>query len=74
MEHIVAVFRCIADVVFIVVGSLEENELILSSVLDTYIEALNLILRCAIAALHLTCMGVAFVDLLFFFINLFFTS
>jgi hypothetical protein len=41
------VFRTVADVHFFVIGSLEENELVLWSVLTTYIETISLILKYA---------------------------
>ncbi|KAJ3362126.1 Golgi-to-ER vesicle coat component [Allomyces arbusculus] len=43
-DNHVVVYKGMADVVLFVVGSLEENELMLSSVLNTLYEAINLVL------------------------------
>lgn len=45
LDNIIGVFRTVADVHFFVIGSLEENELVLWSVLTTYIETISLILK-----------------------------
>jgi hypothetical protein len=45
LDNTVVVFRAGVDVVFYVVGSLDENELILTQVLDALYEALNGIMR-----------------------------
>ena len=44
LEHSIAVFRCGADTRFYVIGSFDENELILNMVLDGLFESLNQLL------------------------------
>jgi len=39
------VFTAVDDLLFFLVGSLEENELILTTILTTYMEALSLIFK-----------------------------
>jgi hypothetical protein len=52
----VQVFRAVADVIFFVIGSLEENELMLWSVLTAYIDTISLILKYPPFARSCVCM------------------
>lgn len=45
LDSQIIVFKTCVDVIVYIVGSMAENELILSSILSTFIEALNIVLK-----------------------------
>jgi hypothetical protein len=46
-DDYLVVYKCLGDLMFYVTGSLNENELILYSVLQAFYEATSALLRCA---------------------------
>ena len=45
LDDCLVVYQCVSDTVFLVTGSLHENELILSTVLDCFTDAVQLVLH-----------------------------
>jgi hypothetical protein len=53
MDNILAIFRCATDTRFYIVGSTDENEIILNNVLDALYDALTTLLRGQLEARNL---------------------
>lgn len=47
-DDVIVVYKFVSDLMFFVTGSQDENELILSTVLQGFLESVSLLLRCAL--------------------------